>query len=93
MHFRGKKEEEIRFLVFCWSNTVDQYKYLGITLNENLDYKILAQELADSGGRAPSSLISKFKPYKGIGYSTFTKLYGQEAIPITDYCSSIGGGG
>ena len=60
-------------------------------MNENLDYKAGAQELADAGGHALGSFLSKFKPYKGIGYSTFTKLYEQGVIPIIDYCSSIWG--
>ena len=58
-------------------------------MNENLDYEVFAQELADAGYCAIGSLISKFKPYKGVGYSTFTKLYEQGVIPITEYCSSV----
>ena len=31
---------------------VSSYKYLGISLNEFLDYNVSAQELAEAGGRA-----------------------------------------
>ena len=94
VHFRKKRKKRSDFSFSVGPTQlkiVDQYKYLGITLNENLDYKVCAQELADAGGRALGSLITKFKPYKGIGYSTFTKLYEQGVIPITDYCSSVWG--
>ena len=68
---------------------VDQYKYLGISLNENLDHNICAHELTEADGCALGSIISKFKSYKGIGYSTFTKLYEQRVVPIIDYCTGI----
>ena len=94
VHFRKKRKKRSDFSFSVGPTQlkiVDQYKYLGVTLNENLDYKVCAQDLADAGDRALGSLISKFKPYKGIGYSRFTKLYEQGVIPITDYCSSVWG--
>ena len=94
VHFRKKRKKRSDFSFSVGPTQlkiVDQYKYLGITLTKNLDYKVGAQELADAGGHALGSLISKFKPYKGNGYSTFTKLYEQGVIPITDYCSSVWG--
>ena len=60
-------------------------------MNENLDFCESAQELAEAGGRALGSLISKFKVHKNIGYHTFTKLFDHGVKPITDYCSSIWG--
>ena len=55
---KRKKRSDFSFSVGPTQlKTVDQYKYLGITLNENLDYKICAQELADANGRALGSLI------------------------------------
>ena len=70
VHFRKKRKKRSDFSFSVGPTQlkpVDQYKYLGITLNQNLDYKICAQELTDAGSHALGSLISKFKPYKGIG--------------------------
>ena len=71
--------------------TVERYKYLGVTLNGNLDFSESAQELAEAGGWALGGIISKFKVHKNFGYHTFTKLFDHGVKPITDYYSSIWG--
>ena len=70
---------------------VERYKYLVVTLNENLDFHESAQELAEAGGRVLGGIIAKFKVHKNIGYHAFTKLFDHGVKPITDYCSSIWG--
>jgi hypothetical protein len=47
--------------------------------------------LAESGGRALSAVISKFKMFKDIGYSTFTKMYEACVTPVLDYGSGVWG--
>ena len=94
VHFRKKRKVRTTFSFSIGSmniKTVERYKYLGVTLNENLDFRESAQELAEAGGRALGGLISKFKVHKNIGYHTFTKLFDHGVKPITDYCSSIWG--
>ncbi len=39
-------------------NIVEQYKYLGIILNEFLDYDVTAQVLSDAANRALVSVIN-----------------------------------
>ena len=51
---------------------VERYKYLGVTLNENLNFRESAQELVEAGGQALGGIISKFKVHKNVGYHTFT---------------------
>ena len=54
--------------------TVSRYKYLGIILDEFLDFNTTASILADSAGRALGNIFSKYKMNKGFGYDTYTKL-------------------
>ena len=70
--------------------TIERYKYLGVTLNENVDFCESAQELVvQTGGRALGGLISKFKIHKNIDYHIFTKLFDHGVKLITAYYSSI----
>ena len=71
--------------------TVSRYKYLGIILDEFLDFNTTASILADSAGRALGNIYSKYKMNKGFGYDTYTKLYMSGVTPIMDYCSGVWG--
>ena len=70
---------------------VTSYKYLVITLQENLDFNVTAQTLFNSGGRALGLMISKILSFKDVGFETFTKLYNSYAVPVRDYCSAVWG--
>ena len=72
---------------------VSQYKYLGVILNEFLDYSVTAKFLADSGNRALGALINKYKHLNGLGYYSYTKLFQSGVCPILDYGSEIWGFG
>ena len=72
VHFRKKRKVRTTFSFSIGSmdiKTVERYEYLGVTLNENLDFRESAQELAEAGGRALGVLISKFTQKK------YTKIY------------------
>ena len=71
--------------------TVSRYKYLGIILDEFLDFNTTASILADSAGRALGNIFSKYKMNKCFGYDTHTKLYMSGVTPIMDYCSGVWG--
>ena len=73
------------------TESVDKYKYLGIVLDEHLDFNTTASVLAGSAGRALGSINTKFKKLKGLGFKTFTTLFHSGVAPILDYCSSIWG--
>ena len=51
---------------------VDQYRYLGLVLNEYLDYKVTAINVAKAAHRALGVLISKDKNHGGMPYKVFT---------------------
>jgi len=64
MFFCGDKQLEI----------VDKHTYLGIVLNEHLDFSITAKSVAQSAHRALCLLIAKCKIMGGLPYDAFTKL-------------------
>ncbi len=94
VHFRTKTQPRTDFN-FKFNNEivecVDKYKYLGIILNEYLDFNITATILASSASRALGAIYTKFANLKGIGFSTFTILFHSGVVPILDYCSGIWG--
>jgi len=94
IHFRPRREPVSNFQFKYNGNDIDivhHYKYLGIMLDEFLDYNITANVLADSAGRALGSMYSKYKANKGLGYNTYLKLYDMGITPILDYCSGVWG--
>lgn len=70
---------------------VNQYKYLGVILNEFLDYSVTAKVLADSANRALGAIINKYKSINGLGYYTYTRMFQSGVCPILDYSTEIWG--
>ncbi len=66
-------------------NVVNKYKYLGVILEEHLDFNLTASVLANATGL----LISKFNTLKHVGFSTFSKMYHSCVVPITDYSPRV----
>ena len=94
VHFRTKSQPCTSYEFICGNEAIeiiDKYKYLGLILDEHLNYDITASVLAGSAGRALGGICSKFKKLKGLGYQTFTKLFHSGVVPIMDYCSGIWG--
>lgn len=94
VHFRNKGVRRTEYNFQIGTTTigyVTSYKYLGIILQENLDFNVTAETLFNSGGRALGSMISKIHSFKDVGFETFTKLYNSCVVPVTDYCSAVWG--
>jgi len=96
VHFRPKRRPRTRF-VFVYDggglDIVISYRYLGIYLDEHLNFDFCTQILSESAGRALGGIISKFKTLKDCGYKTYTKLFVSGVIPILNYGSGIWGFG
>ncbi len=71
--------------------TIEQYKYLGLVLNEFLHFNITAQVLSDAANRALGSIINKYMTINGLGYYTCTRLFQSGVCPTLDYGSEIWG--
>lgn len=94
VHFRKSRKRCTEFIFKYGDNVINvvkEYKYLGVILDEHLNYKKCSSTLAESGGRALSAIISKFKQFKDIGYNTFTTMYNAGVSPVMYYGSSIWG--
>ena len=96
VHFRKKSHVRSDFEFHIGRNIlhyVDQYKYLGVTLSEHLDFSITSSSLADLASRALGAVNSKFKVLKNMGFSSYSKLFDSCVSPILDYCSAVWGFG
>ena len=67
------------------------YKYLGANINEFLDYNFTAECLANSAGRALSSIITKMIKHGGFPFNVYSVLYDACVTSISDYASEIMG--
>lgn len=72
---------------------VESYKYLGIYVDEHLNYKFTATMLAEAGSRALGALRHKIHHLKGILLGTYTTLFNSGVTPILDYCAGVWGVG
>ena len=79
-------------MFFFNRNTVSyckDYKYLGCTINEYLDFTFTAEVQADSAGRALSSIITKMIKNQGFPYNVYSILYKACVCSISEYGSEI----
>ncbi len=94
MQFRGKRTTCTTFNFKFDHNEpkiVDQYKYLGVILQENLDYNVTTSVLAGAAGRALGADISKFKSFRNVGYNAFSNMYESHVVPVIDYSAGVWG--
>ncbi|XP_053376628.1 uncharacterized protein LOC128547607 [Mercenaria mercenaria] len=94
MHFRTTSMPQSQFVFKCKDDVLkytDKYTYLGITLNEFLDYSVTAKFVSQAAGRALGLLIAKFKSIGGMPYNVYTKLYDSLVWPVIAYGASIWG--
>ena len=70
MHFRNKGKACSNFEFKIGDQLLQYtsvYRYLGVHLNEHLDFAVSAEILAKAGGRALGAVISKIHSYKDVG--------------------------
>ena len=94
MHVRKKQIMRSRFNFTFENKTVDycnQYKYLGVTLNELLEFEKTVEILAESAGRALGGIITKMIKNKGFPLNVYKLLYETCVCSITDYGAEVFG--
>ena len=92
VHFRPNSVSRTSSELKYGANSIlitDKYTYLGITLNEFLDFTITAKTVAQSAGRALGLLIAKYKCIGGMTYDIFCKLYDTLVWPMISCGGSI----
>ncbi len=58
----------------CVLSVVNQYKYLGVILNEFVNFNVITDIRSGAANGAPGALISKYKHINGLGYYMYIKL-------------------
>ena len=91
IHHRPKSIDRTEF-VFSLSQSnitcISQCTYLGIVMDEFLDFISCTDTLAHSGTRALGAIINKHKQ-NSLGYKTFTKLFEACVLPVISWGSPI----
>ena len=95
VHFRvGPATPRACYIFKCGDKlleTVDKYRYLGIVMNEFLDFNVTAKIVAQSASRALGALLHKVKMNGGMPAITYEKLYNCLVQPVIAYGSAIWG--
>jgi len=94
MHFRASSKPCTKKR-FTYAGTelqiVPCYRYVGLELNEHLDFTHTANTLASAGSRALGGIIHKFFKMNGMNYATYLKLFDTCVAPVLNYGSEIWG--
>ena len=67
----------------------ENYKYLGIVINEHLNFEKSTQDLCEAAGRALSGIITKMIKNGGFPLNVYKILYESCVCSITDYGSEV----
>ncbi len=94
VHYRKPNTPRSDF-IFMWDDSqighVGSYKYLGVIIDEYLNFDLHCDSISNSAGRALGRIISKFSYFRNVGFKTFNKLFESNVESIMSYCiSSLG---
>ena len=94
MHVRKNQKPKSKFMFIFDRRPVPyctSYKYLGCSINENLNFGFTISTLADSAGRALGSVVTKMIKNGGFPFKVFCILYEACVCSILDYGSEVFG--
>jgi hypothetical protein len=94
IHFRKPRSKRSEYCFRLGQNIIrykDEYKYLGVLLNEHGKFDLTIEELSKASGRALGALISKFRLSNDMGFKAYQKLYTSCVVPVMDYSCEIWG--
>ena len=69
----------------------DSYRYLGLDINQFVNFSHCASVLHDAGSRALGALVSKHYTSKGLNYKDFEKIYNSTVVTVMDYSAGVWG--
>ena len=94
-HFRRKSCPRSTQQFHCGNKSIEivsSHNYLGIVLNEFLDFQITAKVVSQSASRALGLLISKLdEAFGGMHYECFSKCYDALVQSIINYGAAVWG--
>ena len=94
MHIRKKSHSQSNFVFLLGFKPIyycRSYKYLGLTVNEFLDYEFSTNILSESGSRAMSAIITKMIKNGGFPMNVYKNLFESCVCSVTDYAGEIWG--
>ena len=94
VHFRRKAKARTDYQFLYGDETlsfVEQYKYLGLVLNEHLDINVTVKMVAQSACRALGLLIAKYKSMGGMPYRVYSKLYDSMVWSVIAFGAAVWG--
>ena len=92
MHVRATLTTRSRFTFKFGKKVINYcktYKYLGLTLNQFLDFGKMSNSFGDPANRALSAVICKMIKNKGFPFTVFETLYNSCVTSITDYAHDV----
>ena len=92
VHYRNVSIPKTCFVFTCGTSNlelVNQYKYLGLIIDEFLDYNVTVKHISKHASRALGSIIAKSKSLGGLPFKCFSKLYDSLVLPILTYGAAI----
>ena len=69
----------------------ESYRYLGLDINEYINFSHCASVLHDAASRALGALVSKHYTSKGLDFKVYEKIYKSTVIPVMDYSAGVWG--
>ena len=94
LHVRSKRKQQSNFTFLFDMKPVPYckyYKYLGININEYLDFKFTVEKLSESAGRALGTIITKMIRNNGFPYNLYSMLYRTCVTSVADYSAAVTG--
>ena len=94
VYFRHRSVLRTNCGISCGSTELkiaDKYVYLGITLNEFLDFNFTAKMVSQAASRALGLLIAKYKTLRDMPFDVYCKLYDAMVWPVISYGTAIWG--
>ena len=67
----------------------DSYRYLGLDINEFVNFSNRASVFHDAGSRAVDALVLKHYTSKELDYKVFEKIYNSTVVPVMDYAVGV----
>ena len=91
VHYRSSRRSKTQ-VIFSWGerciDITDGYRYLGVYLDEHLNFEVHCENIYNSAGRALGKILSKFSYFKNVGYKTFRKIFESNVESILSYSVS-----
>jgi hypothetical protein len=92
VHFRLPSMECSKYIFKCGDMNIElnnDYAYLGLILNEFLDFNLTAKIVAKSDNRALGLVMAKCKTIGDVSYDVLKKLFDFLVSPIIEYGAAI----